>query len=189
MTRTRRDEILDVAMAMFAERGYRGTSLDAIGQQVGLTRQGVLHHFPSKRKLLAEMLRLREELNREHLLAGHAEEDLPSQMAEVAAYDREHPGLAQVYSVLMAESVTEGHPARDYFRDHYATARERMIRSFTELWGDRLPSGLTPRAAAVALLALLDGMQQQWLLDREQTDHPEITQDVLAVLFGVRVPE
>ncbi|WP_330252991.1 hypothetical protein OG874_44350 [Nocardia sp. NBC_00565] len=47
-----------------------------------------------------------------------------------------------------------------------------------------MPSGLTPYAAATALLALLDGTQQQWLLDREQTDHPEIMRAVLTVLFG-----
>jgi hypothetical protein len=28
-------------------------------------------------------------------------------------------------------------------------------------------------------------MQQQWLLDREQADHPEIMHDVLTVLFGL----
>ncbi|GAA4055555.1 hypothetical protein GCM10022214_03560 [Actinomadura miaoliensis] len=46
-----------------------------------------------------------------------------------------------------------------------------------------------PRAAATALLALLDGMQQQWLLDPEQNDHPEIIRDVLMVLFGTRPAE
>ncbi|MEV5827652.1 TetR/AcrR family transcriptional regulator [Spirillospora sp. NPDC052242] len=186
MTRSRREEIVDVALGMFAARGYRGTSLDAIAAEVGLTRQGVLHYFPSKKKLLVEILRRREELNREHLLAEHADADWPAQMAEVVAHDHAHPGLARVYSVLMAESVTEGHPAQEYFRDHYATVRERMVRSFTERWGERLPSGLTPRAAATALLALLDGMQQQWLLDRGQDDHSEIIEDVLTVLFGLR---
>ncbi|GGU91068.1 TetR family transcriptional regulator [Actinomadura cremea] len=185
MTRSRREEIVDVALEMFAAHGYRGASLDAIAARVGLTRQGVLHYFPSKKRLLVEILRRREELNREHLLAEHAGEDWPGQMAEVIAHDHEHPGLAQVYTVLMAESVTEGHPAQEHFRDHYAKVRERMVRTFTERWGDRLPSGLTPRAAATALLALLDGMQQQWLLDREQADHPEIIEDVLTVLFGV----
>ncbi|RSN67350.1 MULTISPECIES: TetR/AcrR family transcriptional regulator [Actinomadura] len=186
MTRSRREEIVAAALGMFAARGYRGTSLDAIAAEVGLTRQGVLHYFPSKKRLLVEILRRREELNREHLLAEHAGADWPGQMAEVVAHDHAHPGLARVYSVLMAESVTDGHPAQEYFRDHYATVRERMVRSFTERWGERLPSGLTPRAAATALLALLDGMQQQWLLDRGQDDHPEIIEDVLTVLFGLR---
>jgi AcrR family transcriptional regulator len=189
MTGNKREEVLRTALAMFAEHGYRGTSLNAIAERVGLTRQGVLHYFPSKRELLIALLRRKEELGREHLLTRHADEDWPSQMAEVVALDHENPGLTQVYCVLMAESLAQGHPARDYFREHYATVRERMERSFAERWGERLPSGLTPRAAATALLALLDGMQQQWLLDRGQSDHPEIIRSVLAVLFGLQPPE
>ncbi|WP_198652813.1 TetR/AcrR family transcriptional regulator [Actinocorallia populi] len=180
----RREEIVAVALEMVAERGYRGTSLDAIAREVGLTRQGVLHYFPGKKHLLAEILRRREDLNREHLLAGHAHEDWPAQMARVVDHDHRRPGLARAYSVLMAESVTSGHPAQEYFRDHYAAARERMVAAFTDRWGERLPSGLTPRAAAVALLALLDGMQQQWLLDRDQADHPQIIREVLTVVLG-----
>ncbi|HSA52053.1 MAG TPA: TetR family transcriptional regulator, partial [Yinghuangia sp.] len=184
MTRTRRDEIVDAALELFAARGYQGASIDAIAQRVGLTRQGVLHYFPGKEKLLVEVLRRREELARAHLRSDYAEEDLPDQMAHVVAHDHERVGLTQVYSVLLGESITEGHPAQGYFRDHYAAVRARMADSFTERWGERLPSGLTPRAAATALLALLDGMQQQWLLAPEQDDHPEIIRDVLTVLLG-----
>lgn len=59
-----------------------------------------------------------------------------------------------------------------------------MIAQLTERYGERLPSGLSPRAAARAMLAMLDGMQQQWLLDGEQDDYPEIMRDVLSVLLG-----
>lgn len=184
MTRTRREEIIDAALELFAVRGYQGASMDAIAQRVGLTRQGVLHYFPSKERLLVEVLGRREDFARERLRSAYAEEDLPAQMAQVVAHDHERAGLTQVYSVLLGESVTEGHPAQQYFRDHYAAVRARMVDSFTERWGERLPSGLTPRAAAIALLGLLDGMQQQWLLDPGQDDHPEIMRDVLTVLFG-----
>jgi AcrR family transcriptional regulator len=180
----KREQILDTAVAMFAERGYRGTSLDAIAERVGLTRQGVLHYFRGKEKILAAILQRREELGREQSMATLPGDDLPSQIAAVVAYDHQQTALMQVYGVLLGESLAEDHPARAHFRDHYAFARERMVRSFGERWGDRLPSGLTPRAAAAALLALLDGMQQQWLLDRDQTDHPEIIRDVLGVLLG-----
>ncbi len=84
----------------------------------------------------------------------------------------------------MAESVTVAHPAREHFREHYRQVRERITDNLTRQWGDRLPSGLSPRAAAVAMLALIDGMQQQWLLDSDQADHPEIMREVLAILLG-----
>lgn len=111
-------------------------------------------------------------------------DDWPGQLATVVARDHQGPGLTQVYGVLLSESPTEGRPAQSYFRDHYAEVRERMTRPFERRWEERLPSGLTPRAAAIALLALLDGLQQQWLLDRNETDQPEIIREVLAALFG-----
>jgi AcrR family transcriptional regulator len=184
VTNTRRDEVLDVACAMIAERGYRGTSLDAIARQAGLTRQGVLHYFPSKHNLLTAILDRETELARGDLPAGQPDEDLPDRLADVVARNRAHPGPALAYSVLIGESVAATHPAHQHFHDHYRQVRARIAAGLTERWGERLPSGLRPDAAAVALLALLDGMQQQWLLDPGQSDHPEIMRDVVTILLG-----
>ncbi|MCX4094951.1 TetR/AcrR family transcriptional regulator [Nocardia sp. alder85J] len=184
MSAGRREEILRVALDMIAERGYRGTSLDAIARSIGLTRQGVLHYFPGKQQLLAAILERTAELGRGELPPHRLQPDVPAQMAAVVAHNREHAEFAQAYSVLMAESAVTSHPAREHFREHYRQVLAEMTDSFTERWGERLPSGLTPHAAGVAVLALLDGMQQQWLLDRDRTDDPEIMQAVLTVLFG-----
>ncbi|MGW2610497.1 acyl-CoA-like ligand-binding transcription factor [Streptomyces mirabilis] len=85
---------------------------------------------------------------------------------------------------MLAEGVTGAAPAQQYLHDHYETMQALMIAQLTERYGERLPSGLSPRAAARAMLAMLDGMQQQWLLDGEQDDYPEIMRDVLSVLLG-----
>ncbi|MYR07202.1 TetR family transcriptional regulator [Gordonia sp. SID5947] len=50
---TRRDEILDAAAAMFAERGYSGVGVDDIGAAVGITGPSVYKHFSSKMAILA----------------------------------------------------------------------------------------------------------------------------------------
>jgi len=184
MTTARREEILGAALAVFAERGYRRASIDAVAERAGLTRQGVLHYFPSKKRLLVALVQLRQELTREHLAAGHSDKDVPSLLAEVISYDHEHPGLAQIHSVLVAEGVTGSDPAHQFCHDHYRTIQDHTAEYLTKLYGDRLPSGLTPRAAATALVAMLDGVQQQWLLDDEHSDYPEIIRDVMAVLLG-----
>ncbi|PXY25230.1 TetR/AcrR family transcriptional regulator [Prauserella sp. PE36] len=52
MARTFREDvderILDRAAALFAQRGYAHTSLQSLADAVGLSKAGLLHHFPSK---------------------------------------------------------------------------------------------------------------------------------------------
>lgn len=49
-------------------------------------------------------------------------------------------------------------------------------------YGERLPGGLTPERAAPLLVAVLDGLQYQWLLDPDSVDMPAAFGDFLALL-------
>jgi TetR/AcrR family transcriptional regulator len=51
-----REQILDAAERLFATRGYRGTSLEEIGREAGLSRGTPGYFFGSKDRLYAEML-------------------------------------------------------------------------------------------------------------------------------------
>ncbi|MFI5959565.1 TetR/AcrR family transcriptional regulator [Cryptosporangium sp. NPDC051539] len=50
---TRRDEILTIAIDLFARRGYHGVSMDDIGSAVGVTGPALYHHFAGKEAMLA----------------------------------------------------------------------------------------------------------------------------------------
>ena len=52
-----RHKFLSVATALFAERGFYGTSIAQISTELGLSKQALLHHFGSKEKLYAEVLK------------------------------------------------------------------------------------------------------------------------------------
>jgi hypothetical protein len=92
------------------------------------------------------------------------------------------PGIIQTFSALLGESVTEGHPARGYFTERYVRVRANMAGVLRTEYGDRLPNGLTPERAAPLLVAVMDGLQYQWLLDPESVDMPGAFRDFLALL-------
>jgi TetR/AcrR family transcriptional regulator len=51
-----RERVLQVAQVLFAERGYRGTSLRDIAKRIGIKAPSLLHHFPSKQQLYLAVL-------------------------------------------------------------------------------------------------------------------------------------
>ncbi|MEA3078325.1 MAG: TetR/AcrR family transcriptional regulator [Actinomycetota bacterium] len=55
MTPTR-ERILDAALAEFGTKGYDATSLDALAAGLGITKQSILYHFPSKEALLEAVI-------------------------------------------------------------------------------------------------------------------------------------
>jgi AcrR family transcriptional regulator len=54
--RSRRDEILEIAVGLFASRGYHGVSMDDIGAAAGVTGPALYHHFAGKEAMLAAAL-------------------------------------------------------------------------------------------------------------------------------------
>ena len=48
---TTRERIIEAASAVFVRYGYRLTSMEAVAQEAGLTRQALYHHFPTKEAL------------------------------------------------------------------------------------------------------------------------------------------
>jgi AcrR family transcriptional regulator len=63
--RRTRQQILDTAVQLFAERGYDATSLQMIADRMGVTKAAVYYHFPAKSDIVqAISLPVAEDLER-----------------------------------------------------------------------------------------------------------------------------
>ncbi|NBE54260.1 TetR/AcrR family transcriptional regulator [Streptomyces boluensis] len=175
----RRADIVRAALEVIAERGYRGATLGAVAQRVGLTQQGLLHYYPTKEALLIAVLAERDQWDAVPARVWRL--DLLRSLVE---YNAMRPGIVQTFSALLGESVTEGHPARAYFTERYASVRPSMAAVLRAEYGDRLPSGLTPEQAAPLLVAVMDGLQYQWLLDPDAVDMAAAFGNFLRLLEG-----
>ncbi|QFG22227.1 TetR/AcrR family transcriptional regulator [Actinomadura sp. WMMB 499] len=158
----RRAEILKAATELIASAGFNGVPLEAFAAACGMTKAGMLHHFPSKEALLVAVLERRDELDLS-TIAGSLEPapDPASARALMTAFVRRNltqRSILRLYAVLAAEALNPDHPAHGYFQARLNEGRA-MFERYLLAWHPR------PDLAAVELLAFLDGLQSYWLRD------------------------
>ncbi|MEV4555439.1 TetR family transcriptional regulator C-terminal domain-containing protein [Kitasatospora sp. NPDC049285] len=177
-----------MATEAFAARGYNKASLAEIADVAGVTQAGVLHHFRSKAQLLTSVLDLRDATDIEQL-GPERPRGLAflRHLVDTARRNTEREGIVRLYAVLSAESVTDDHPAQEYFRARYAGLRAMVADALAEACElGELPAATDLRDAANAIIAVMDGLQVQWLLAPAEVDMAASTDRVLgAVLAGL----
>lgn len=171
--RARRAQIIQAAIELFGEHGYRATSLRQIGAHCGITHAGVLHHFPTKEELLLAVLDARDAEDTAGLQTRVASwgDAIELLMATVHANVTQRRPVVELFTTLAAESTTADHPAHAHFARRYDFARSIMEKGYrmAERQGVLRP-GIDPVQAAVQLVAVLDGLQLQWLLSGGELD-------------------
>lgn len=163
--RIRREDIITAAAVAYGELGYHGSSLREIAKRVGISHAGLLYHFPTKEALLAAVLERRdaEDAEREQLTVPPGL-DVLRHFVALAEHNVRHPGIVDLYARLAAEAIAPEHPAHEYFVRHYFAAREGVHESFEVLAArGELRPGIDPGTAALTFIALMDGLQVQWL--------------------------
>lgn len=166
--RAKRDEIIEAATGLFGEVGYHSASLREISSRVGISHPGLLHHFPTKEMLLQAVLERRDEADFA-LFAQDREEGLDyfESLVRVVERNAARPGIVELFCILSAEATSPDHPAHAYFQRRYdgvlARIRDEVSRRAAE---GRLRPGIDVTAVSRALVAVMDGLQVQFLIER-----------------------
>ena len=173
----RREQILTVATEMFGDAGFRGVSLADIAARVGISQPGLIHHFRSKEELLIAALERYNEDSSRHMEDAFRDSSVVDAMLSLCRHNMEYPLAVRLYTVESAESIEPDHPAHEFFLRRYVRVRgtvaDRIRRDQAK---GRLSADLDPVTVAAEMIAVMDGLQVQWLLD------PSF--DMAAVLAG-----
>ena len=151
-----RDVMLREAARLFAERGFRGTSVTDIGTACGISGPAVYKHFPSKDALLSRLL---VDISEQLVEGGRAVvERSPDAAAALRALIAFHTDFA------LAEPDVIRVQDRDLasLNERDRAVVRRLQRSYVELWAEvlcELDAGLTREVArmrAHAVFGLLN---------------------------------
>jgi len=159
------DDIVQAATRLFGQRGFRGTSIAAVADEVGLSDAGVLHHFPSKSALLDAVLEqdlaVQAALAREFAEPGGLE--AIRRFAAWGAVNEATPDLVGLQIAVSAEGALHQSDLRPYVVRRYAGVHlliGDLIREGVER-GEIRPD-VDAEWEASALIAFLDGIRLQW---------------------------
>jgi AcrR family transcriptional regulator len=175
------------ALEVFSEAGYHKGSIRDVADRVGLSQAGLLHHYPSKHRLLEAVLDWRDQ----DALARMGAE--PPQgvamlraLVDLAAHNETTPQVVELHVTLSAEATAPHHPVHDYFVRRYAAVLEMVTDAFEHAAASgELRPGVDCHSAARTLVALMDGLQGLWLLDRESVDMAEEVRRYLRPMITV----
>lgn len=166
----RRAAIIAAAAGLFAEEGYRGASLASVASKVGLTQPGLLHYFPSKEALLLAVCEDRYHLDGQRLLGRVRDEGFPllEALQDIVEHNQQSVDAVKLFAVLVAESISEDHPAHDHFTLRYAKVRARLERILRTAQDDgTIRPDIDLTLLVPVIVAVMDGLQTQWLLDQQ----------------------
>ncbi|UKA60533.1 TetR/AcrR family transcriptional regulator [Arthrobacter sp. FW306-2-2C-D06B] len=158
------------ALALFATSGFKGTTIARLAAGTGLSQSGLLHHFPSKAKLLSAVLEARDAEDGEFLNTEHGEAPMGWEafdaLQALVARNSSRPQFVGLYVKMAAEAVEEDHPAHEWLENRYAAMKEWLTDAvrFGQVRGEIVSDAPVDHLVRTTI-AVLDGLQQQWLID------------------------
>lgn len=164
-----REAILAVAIPMFAKFGSRGVSLTQIAKKAGVSKTGLLHHFPTKDALLNAALDVRDEVDarpeQESIAVGLATVD---RVTDAVAGWRNMPETIGLFTSLLVENLTPEGALHQRLLERSRRVRTEFADAIRvgQLQGAVHPD-VDVELRAIEMIVFLNGLETFWLLDPE----------------------
>jgi AcrR family transcriptional regulator len=168
--------LLQAALDLISERGFRATSFAAIAERAGYSPSMVSHRFGSKEGLLSELVRRMVQGWETHVREPALERRtgsaalLVTSRAHRHALEQESPTTRALY-LLFVEALTDSPELQKDFAQldqRLRRSTERMLRAAVEAGTAR--ADLDVNAHAALFLAALRGITLQWMMDPTALD-------------------
>jgi AcrR family transcriptional regulator len=151
--------VLEAAIETLAERGYANMTTNDVLERGGLSRGGMLHHFPSKATLVAaaidHLFDVRIAQFRSAVLSLPRDADAVPAALEIAWRDFTSPAWGAVLELLVA--ARSDRELLEQVRSRLATYEETIRQTAHELFGHRW-SALEIEAGTRLVYHLLNGL-------------------------------
>lgn len=168
MSSSKRDEIIDSAIALVRSQGYRGASLEAILTVSRAGKGQFYHYFRSKEDFgLAllerawdyEFARIQEDLRASRLAASDPLAEVFQALDVLVEANRDNPCAGGCIFGTLAQEMAAGH---EVFRVRLATVFRRQANIFADRFADAkalgfLPSSTDENDLARFLVSVLEG--------------------------------
>ncbi|QGN58674.1 TetR/AcrR family transcriptional regulator [Nostocoides sp. HKS02] len=183
-----RERIVAAAAELFAERGYHATPMTSIAEAAALSQTGLLHHFPSKEGLLAAVLEQRDLRDFEAIASRRAAPargwQVYDDMVELVRLNAGREGIVRLFTSLAGEAVDPDHPGHEWLGHHHDSAVALLTAALHDAVDDGAADPAVPaQTIARQLVALMDGLQLQWLMAPDRVD---MAQDVAEYVVTLR---
>jgi AcrR family transcriptional regulator len=184
---TRRSEILDAAMACFADHGYHETSIDDIAAHSGLSKGAIYHHFDSKREILASLFEAwADQLIERWEVISHDSDPLEalsrSAQAAFTVADQAQP-LVRASLELLAHAARE-EDMRLRLAGVYSAARDHCSALLLNAQEQGLIHEVQAESVASALIAMFEGLFILKIMDPDRVDVSAAWEQGVSALLG-----
>jgi AcrR family transcriptional regulator len=162
-------QIVETAIGLYALYGYRGTTIAAIAEALGVTDGSVLYYFDGKRAILEAALEAENQPAEAALSAQleHGGIEALRALASWGAYMEAHAESTSMHLLLSAEALAAGSELNGRFDDRYRTLTRRLTQAFRKgVDAGEIKADVDVEHEALALIAFLDGVRLQWMLNK-----------------------